>query len=516
MATPAQIEASRENGRKSRGPTTAAGLLRSSMNAYKHGRRSKKRALLQEDSYGFETRSQKWTARNDPRDDVEEFLSDHIVVMSLELDRAKRAHLENLRSLVENSDERAVDDVYELGRRLFFHPCGPTALYGFAPYDCKQKTSWDRQLGGEFDPDTLVRTLAKNAPGCLFMREEWTELRALLAPGKCWQPSHRLKATRLLRRQPVDALVDRDVALIFIASLDPDAEKTRAFSELVSDVKRGGLNRFRGRVRTAWPELFVAGNSVNYREMLIELVDAQIERWDEEFAAHEENADEEVKGEIDRLGIDRSKEGTLVREYYQKCWRLFQRGVANYEKLKGRDAPKKRGGDWSKEPELDWARQPYPGSDISERKSRLAWADASPNGSAGAAVPETLAANGDGKLTNESEVDEAVINTECHDPDDVMAKSDVDAGLENGVIEAVHERESVPVSEPTSALMCDIGDVVPSDLEVERVEFGDRPPLGQRIGPQIEDPTLGDITIHGGNLTNEPGGGMALASSGHH
>ena len=51
MGTPAQIEASRANGRKSRGPTTAAGLARSSMNAYKHGRRSKKRALLLEDSY---------------------------------------------------------------------------------------------------------------------------------------------------------------------------------------------------------------------------------------------------------------------------------------------------------------------------------------------------------------------------------------------------------------------------------------------------------------------------------
>ena len=69
-----------------------------------------------------------------------------------------------------------------------------------------------------------------------------------------------------------------------------------------------------------------------------------------------------VERDVDRLGVDRDKEGTLGAEYYQKCWRLFQRGVANYEKLKGRDTPKKRGGDWSKEPDLDWARQPYPGN----------------------------------------------------------------------------------------------------------------------------------------------------------
>jgi len=507
MATPAQIEASRANGRKSRGPKTAEGLLRSSMNAYKHGRRSKKRGLLQEDSYEFETRSQKWTARNDPRDDVEEFLSQHLVVMSLELDRAKRAHLEHLRSLVENSDERDVDNVYELGRRLFFDPCGPTALYGFALDDCKQKTSWDGPLGGEFNADTLVRTLAKNAPGCLFMREEWTELRALLAPGKCWGPSHRLKATRLLGRQPVDALVDRDVALIFIASHHPDAEEARAFSELVSDVKRGRLDRFRSLVRAAWPELFDAGNSVNYREMLIELVDAQIERWDEEFAAHEENADEEVRREIDRSGVDRDKEGTLVREYYQKCWRLFQRGVANYEKLKGRDTPKNRGGDWSREPNLDWARQPYGGS--SERRSRLVRADVSAEGSAEAAVPETMTTNGDGNLTNEPKVDEAIINTECHDPADVTAKSDVDGGLDNVDIEAVEERVSLLVSERATALMCDFPDALSNAEEVGRIECGDRMPPGQP-GPGCDLPGM---TIHGGNFTNEPGGGAALASS---
>ena len=73
-----------------------------------------------------------------------------------------------------------------------------------------------------------------------------------------------------------------------------------------------------------------------------------------------------------------------MREYYQKCWRLFQRGVANYEKLKGRDTSKKGGDDWSKEPDLDWARRPYPGS--SERRSRLARAEAAPEGSAEVAV----------------------------------------------------------------------------------------------------------------------------------
>ena len=60
MATPARVAASQANGRKSHGPTTAAGLLRSSMNAYKHGRRSKKLASLREDTYEFETLPAGW------------------------------------------------------------------------------------------------------------------------------------------------------------------------------------------------------------------------------------------------------------------------------------------------------------------------------------------------------------------------------------------------------------------------------------------------------------------------
>ena len=191
------------------------------MNAYKHGRRSKKLASLREDTFEFEP-SQKWMARLDPCDDVEQFLADHIVVMSCELDRAKRAHLEHLRSLVENSDDAQVDHVYELGKRLFFDPCGPSALFGFAPGVSKQKTSWGGALGGE-STGHAGQEAREGAPGCLFLRDEWEALWALLEPGKCSGSSHWLKATRLLGRQPGDALGDPDVALILIGSLEPGA-----------------------------------------------------------------------------------------------------------------------------------------------------------------------------------------------------------------------------------------------------------------------------------------------------
>jgi hypothetical protein len=85
MTSSAKVAASRANGQKSRGPKTAAGRERSSMNALKDGRRSRKIAHARENSYNFENRRNRWMAIDDPQNDQDEFLSYHNVVMSFEL-----------------------------------------------------------------------------------------------------------------------------------------------------------------------------------------------------------------------------------------------------------------------------------------------------------------------------------------------------------------------------------------------------------------------------------------------
>ena len=75
MATPAQIAANQLNSRKSTGPRTPEGRAKSSMNALRHGNRSRRLALLREESTAFEHRLQKWMATNDAQNDVEEYLT---------------------------------------------------------------------------------------------------------------------------------------------------------------------------------------------------------------------------------------------------------------------------------------------------------------------------------------------------------------------------------------------------------------------------------------------------------
>ncbi len=178
MTSQAKIDANRRNCLKSTGPKTPEGRERSSMNSLKHGMRSKKMALRREDSYAFENRLRKWTARLDPEDDIGEFLIYRTVFYSFEIEYAERAHIERLDARIENSEEELFEEVLELGKRLFFDPSGPTQLYGNEP-DCRGKvrTSWTGEAINPNDPGVLVRKLESTALGCCWMRDRWEELR---------------------------------------------------------------------------------------------------------------------------------------------------------------------------------------------------------------------------------------------------------------------------------------------------------------------------------------------------
>ena len=168
MASPAQIAANRLNSRKSTGPRTPEGQAKSSMNALKHGNRSRKLALLREESLAFEERLRKWMAIGDAQNDVEEYLVYRNVALSFEIDRAERARLERCASLIENSDEEEAAEAEAVGKQLFFDAAGPTPLYGnttfFAP---KKKTSWNGEAVDPHDPRSAGENPGTKCSGLL-------------------------------------------------------------------------------------------------------------------------------------------------------------------------------------------------------------------------------------------------------------------------------------------------------------------------------------------------------------
>jgi len=333
MASPAQIAANQLNSRKSTGPATPQGRAKSSMNALKHGNRSRKLALLREESCAFEERLRKWMAIGDAQNDVEEYLIYRNVCLSFELDRAERARVERCTSLIENADEEEAAEAQAVGRQLFFDPAGPTPLYGNPTFfSRKKKTSWNGEAVDPNDPAALVKTLESNAAGCCWLREEWQALRAQLESTGFWQSHDRLKAIRLLGRQPVEANEDQRVAAIFVASHALRPAGATAFDDLLSDMEDSQRDRHANAVRERWPDLLRTREQEEWRQILLTLADQNIERLNAKLQVHEQNADAQAERTFARLSFDPSPEGEALRKYLIKCTNGLFRGMANYRK----------------------------------------------------------------------------------------------------------------------------------------------------------------------------------------
>src|SRR5262249_58512303 len=79
------------------------------------------------------------------------------------------------------------------------------------------RVSWSGKIDDPDDPTRLVNRLESTALGCAWMLDRWADLRGLLEDGGEWQPPDRLRAIRLLGRQPLDVWEDRRGMGIYLA-----------------------------------------------------------------------------------------------------------------------------------------------------------------------------------------------------------------------------------------------------------------------------------------------------------
>ena len=305
--------------------------------ALKHGRRSKKAARAREESYAFEERLHKWMSIDDAQNDMEEYLIYRNVCLSFDLDRTESARLERRTSLIENSDEAELLEIDELGKRLFFDPSGASPLYGNRKYrPSENKTSWNGLAVDPDDPAVLVKKMESTAAGCEWLQSRWRELLGLLDTMKFWQSLDRLKAARLLGRQPVDVIEDVRVAQIFVASHALHGGKESEFADLLSDMEEEQHVRYRKAVRERFPELFRAREAAEWKQILVDLAERNIERLNAKLEVLEENADAIDQRTFDRLNFDPTPEGDALRNYEMKCTNALFRGMENYRKYKAR------------------------------------------------------------------------------------------------------------------------------------------------------------------------------------
>ena len=133
MSSEKQVAANHANSLKSTGPKSAAGRRRASLNARKHGLRSRRKDCARRQRVCPGGTAAKWLAEHDAQTDYDEFMISSSVSLVCDVERAPRVQAADQFSENEISDQKAAEEAEELGSLLFFDPGGPVALYGNDP-----------------------------------------------------------------------------------------------------------------------------------------------------------------------------------------------------------------------------------------------------------------------------------------------------------------------------------------------------------------------------------------------
>ncbi len=306
------------------------------MNGLKHGRRSKRLALMADMSYSVEERRMKWMAAHDASNDMEEYIIARNAVIASKLDRIERADVEGFQSCVENFDAKEREEALALVGRLFHNRWGSAASYGISPRAPNGPTiSFSAQPVEVEEPAAIVEKLETSECGTRILLDTWDSLREQLEPGKFWQSPDRFRAIRLLKHQPADAREDRDVAAVFYASARLEPWRRKPFRELRSDFSPRELTELRDEVADRFPELEKLKEPDECRAVLFEIIDRNIERLEEVLAAHEEDADAQAKRVVAREGFDTSPRAKQLNDFEIRYTNVLYRGMRVYKEMTG-------------------------------------------------------------------------------------------------------------------------------------------------------------------------------------
>ena len=171
-----------------------------------------------------------WNGDCRPRTPAERALVLEIANAQWKLQRVESAQDERVAAGIGDAGTREDVAVFKKMERLFWDPRGPhlhvrpvALAHGGPP------TSWSGQVDDPNQPYLLVKDLEASAKGCQALLDEWTILRSRVEDNLPWQPPDRLKAIRMLGKQPIDVAIDRRIGSIYRTTfaMHPLGKKTR-------------------------------------------------------------------------------------------------------------------------------------------------------------------------------------------------------------------------------------------------------------------------------------------------
>ncbi len=333
-----RAEISRRNGSKSKGPSSARGKSRSRFNAVKHGCRARLPILPGEDPDAYQRRLDAWIGKFQPGDDVELYLVERAVHVSWQLDRADRAEAARLAATTDAAAVQLARDVEELATALFRVPGGSIRYYP-AQVGAADAALVSMPIEPEHPrhPSRLVAALEASALGCRWLLDQWKVLGDLLDEGRLWQAPDRLRAIRLVGRQPLELVTSEQVMTIYLAcqSMDPEGPDlfAEALSELCYPEMEASQQRFAEECETARAERTPKDSDAGRAELRA-MVEAAVARLEPLRAARAADEATVAATPSAPLNFDPSPSGEWLRKHQGTCSRTLFRTFEALRKLR--------------------------------------------------------------------------------------------------------------------------------------------------------------------------------------
>ncbi len=334
-----RVEANRRNSQKSTGPMTQEGKTKVRLNAIKHGLTASLPVLPGEDPELLKSRTAAWTIELQPRNELEIYIVNRLVIASCQLDRCDRALSAKLTELIKfgpfDRDEAEADAVADLTRLLFWDPRGPYNLYPhFRGFRHKPRVSGSEDLADPVMPEKIVNRLASTYTGCRWLLNVWSDLRHLLEQDLNWQAPDRFRAIRLLGRQPMDLVCDERVLMIYLACDAMEPQAPTSIDDMLTEATDDEIKRIKERVRARGGDRKKPGSREAAKAVLLALIEQAVAPLAERMAVHQAHRDVLTAMQQDLLLFDDSPVGELMRRYRLAAGREFNRLLATYYKVR--------------------------------------------------------------------------------------------------------------------------------------------------------------------------------------
>ncbi len=249
-------------------------------------------------------------------------------------ERIERAQDARVAGHIEQAGDR--EDVEVAGgiKRLFWDHRGPHAMYALSSVATGgPPSSWTGDVNDPNDPLVVLKWLEATAKGCQALLRERRKLLERVEQGLGWQSHDRLKAIRMLGRQPTDAAEDKRIVQIYVGAfaIKPNM-KRKAYDDLKAEMATLDFKEFVNRVRDRWPMVVDASEMTKAREMLIDLVTRNMERLEAKLEVFEARSEELNDRNAALLALDKTPEGQIYQRYEMACQRKLSRCLADFWK----------------------------------------------------------------------------------------------------------------------------------------------------------------------------------------